>query len=53
MSKKTKIEPAFKPVTLKEQTCLPLSPSFLLKLRRRLKRAIKKDLAKTTADSSG
>lgn len=53
MSKKNKTEPTVKPVTVKDQACLSLSPSFLLKLRLRLKRAIEDDLAKTTANHSG
>lgn len=51
MSKKIRVKPAVKPVTLNQSEYLSLSPSFLLKLRRRLKLAINKDVAKTIADS--
>jgi hypothetical protein len=53
MMKITKVKPASKQITLNESACLSLSPAFLLKLRRRLQRAIKKEVAKSTANNTG
>jgi hypothetical protein len=50
MIKKTNLRVIFQPLVMPDTAVTALSPAFLVKLRRRLKRVIKKELAKTSAE---